>query len=340
MQKEQKNYVGIDVSKPYFDASLLTVAEHQKQPMKTERFSNTKDGLRLFHQWLNENGASMNGQTLLVLENTGVYHRLLWQFCCEHNTPIHIGNATHMKWSFGIARGKNDVVDSKRICEYAYRHADQLKAAPALNPAFVKLKDFMTARTKLLHQKNSIKTYLNELKHSNDKTTQKVLEQSFKAALSGIEKSLGSIENEMDKTIIEDTDIERNYKLITSVPGVGKYTALYILCCTHNFATKISGKQLASYAGVAPFEHSSGVSVKGGNHVHKMANKELKQLLHLCALSAIKYYPEFKTYFDRKKAEGKNGMSVLNAIKNKLVLRVVAVVNNQQPYVDNFKLAS
>jgi hypothetical protein len=71
-----------------------------------------------------------------------------------------------------------------------------------------------------------------------------------------------------------------------------------------------------------------------------MANKELKQLLHLCALSAIKYYPEFKTYFDRKKAEGKNGMSVLNAIKNKLVLRVVAVVNNQQPYVDNFKLAS
>jgi transposase len=123
MQKEQKNYVGIDVSKPYFDASLLTVAEHQKQPMKTERFSNTKDGLRLFHQWLNENGASMNGQTLLVLENTGVYHRLLWQFCCEHNTPIHIGNATHMKWSFGKARGKNDVVDSKRICEYAYRHA-------------------------------------------------------------------------------------------------------------------------------------------------------------------------------------------------------------------------
>ncbi|MFM7852167.1 MAG: transposase [Flammeovirgaceae bacterium] len=89
MQKGQKNYVGVDVSKTYFDASLLTVAGHQKRPMKTERFANTKDGLRLFHQWLNENGASMDGRTLLVLENTGVYHRLLWQFCCEHNTPIH-----------------------------------------------------------------------------------------------------------------------------------------------------------------------------------------------------------------------------------------------------------
>ena len=71
-----------------------------------------------------------------------------------------------------------------------------------------------------------------------------------------------------------------------------------------------------------------------------MANKELKRMLHLCALTAIKYYPEFRQYFDRKKAEGKNGMLVLNAIKNKLVLRVVAVVNKQQPYVDNTKIAA
>ena len=44
MQKEQKNYVGIDVSKTYFDASLLTVAELQKQPMKTERFFTRRMG--------------------------------------------------------------------------------------------------------------------------------------------------------------------------------------------------------------------------------------------------------------------------------------------------------
>ena len=63
-------------------------------------------------------------------------------------------------------------------------------------------------------------------------------------------------------------------------------------------------------------------------------------MLHLCALSAIIYYPEFKQYFDRKKAEGKNGIIVINAIRNKLLLRVVAVVNKQQPHVDNTKLAA
>ena len=63
-------------------------------------------------------------------------------------------------------------------------------------------------------------------------------------------------------------------------------------------------------------------------------------MLHLCAHTAIKYCPEFRKYFDHKKAEGKNGMLVLNAIRNKLVLRVVAVVNNQKPYVENTHIAA
>ena len=124
------------------------------------------------------------------------------------------------------------------------------------------------------------------------------------------------------------------------MPGIGHLTAVYIICCTNNFAGKINGKQLASYAGVVPFDHSSGISIKGKNRVHKMANKDLKKMLHLCALTTIKYYPEFRQYFERKKAEGKNGMLILNAIRNKLVLRVVAVVNKQQSYVDNTALVA
>ncbi|HEY2725717.1 MAG TPA: IS110 family transposase [Parafilimonas sp.] len=125
-----------------------------------------------------------------------------------------------------------------------------------------------------------------------------------------------------------------------SVPGIGRFTAVYLICCTNNFAAKYTGKQLAGYAGVVPFDHTSGTSIKSKNRVHKMANKDLKQMLHLCALTAIKCYPEFTNYFNRKKAEGKNGMSVLNAIRNKIVLRAIAVVNKQAPYVDYTKQAA
>ncbi len=340
MQITTKFYLGMDVSKLWFDISLLIVINHQKQIMVTERFDNNDSGIKQMEQWLKKQKVFFDDNTLLVIENTGVYHRLIWQFCSTHKLPIHIGNAAHIKWSFGIARGKNDVIDSQRLCNYAHKHADELKATPELNPVFIKLKDLMTSRTKLVTQSGSIKSYLKELKLSNSKATQKLIEQAHKPVLDGLKKSIALIEKQLLKIIGEDAAIKTNYDLLVTVPGIGHLTAMYILGCTNNFIDKISGKQLACYAGVVPFQDKSGTSIKGRNKVHKMANKELKKMLHLCALSAIKCYPEFKQYYERKKKEGKHTMSVLNAIKNKIVLRAVAVVNNQQPYVENYKKAA
>jgi transposase len=264
-----------------------------------------------------------------------MYHRLLWKYCSDHGLPIHIGNAAQIKWSFGIARGKNDKVDSQRLCSYALKHADELKATPPLNPVFLKLKDLLASRSKLLTQLNGILTYLKELKLSNPPAAQKLMEKAHKAAIEGLKKSITQIESQLKQIIKEDERIRKNYQLLLSVPGVGHLTALHIIRCTNNFAVKISGKQLGSYAGVVPFEHKSGISIKGRNRVHSMANKELKCMLHLCALIAIRYYPELKHYYEQKRAEGKHTMSVLNAVRNKIVLRVVAVVNKQQPYVEN-----
>lgn len=340
MQITTKFYLGMDVFKLWFDISLLIVINHQKQMMVTERFDNNESGIKEMELWLKKQKVSFDDNTFLVIENTGVYHRLIWEFCSTHRLPIHIGNAAHIKWSFGIARGKNDVIDSQRLCNYAHKHADELKATPQLNAVFIKLKDLMTSRSKLATQSGSIKSHLKELKLSNNKATQKLIEQAHKPVLEGLKKSIALIEKQILKIIDEDAAIKTNYDLLVTVPGIGHLTAMYILCCTNNFVDKITGKQLACYAGVVPFQDKSGTSIKGRNKVHKMANKELKKMLHLCALSAIKCYPEFKQHYERKKKEGKHTMSVLNAIKNKIVLRVVAVVNNQQPYVENNKKAA
>lgn len=340
MNSSTQFFIGIDVSKPYFDASLLIVKDHQKQPMQTRRFDNSPEGLKGFEKWLKSYKVSFDVNTLLVIENTGIYHRLLWAYCSKKNLPIHIGNAAHIKWSFGIARGKNDKIDSLRLCNYAFKEADTLKSAPVLNPELVKLRDLMTARTRLLSQINSNRTYINELKTVSDKSIQKVLEQAHKDAIEGLTQSLKNIEVQLSRIITENEDLNRNYKLLISVPGIGRLTAIYLIGCTANFSIKVTGKQLACYAGVVPFENSSGISIKGKNRVHKMANKDLKKLLYLCAMTAIRKYPEFKTYYDRKKKEGKHSMSVLNAIKNKIVLRAVAVVNKQKAYVDKTKAAA
>ncbi|MEO8109364.1 MAG: transposase [Ginsengibacter sp.] len=92
-------------------------------------------------------------------------------------------------------------------------------------------------------------------------------------------------------------------------------------------------RKLACYCGVAPFEYSSGSSIRGRTQVHFMANKKLKCNLHMASLSAVKLDTDLKAYYEKKVAEGKSKLSVLNAVKNKLLARVVAVVNKQQEYV-------
>jgi transposase len=340
MQTKKKCFIGIDVSKTWFDLSLISVTGSNKSVMVTEKFSNDAEGLKLLSKWLKAQQVPFNENTLVVIENTGVYHRLIWKYCSEKKLSLHIGNAANIKWSLGITRGKDDVTDSRRLCDYCYRHADELKAAPAVNPVVIQLKDLMTARTRLIKQINSIKVYLNELKLFNNKEVQKTIEQAHKSGLNGLKKSLQLIEQEIKTLVAEHDDIKTNYNLLQSVPGIGPITALYIICCTANFVSKISGKQLACYAGVVPFAHQSGTSIKGRNKVHKMANKELKSLLHMGARSVARHKAEFRDYYNRKTQEGKHDLTVINAIKNKILLRAVSVINKQEKYVDNYQKAA
>lgn len=335
----QKNYLGIDVSKLSFDVSLIAVISGRKQPVIISKFDNNTGGLKDFKKWLTDHQVTFDENSLLVIENTGIYHRPIWNFCTTNLLPVFIGNAADLKWSFGIARSKNDKVDSMRLCEYAYKNHEDIKPTTGLNKALVTLKDLLSNRSKLLRQKNAIKQTLGELKMSNDKATQQLLEKLNKAALDGLKTSIKLIESEMLCLVQKDDAVFTNYKLMLSVPGIGKITAIFIICCTNNFAIKVTGKQLANYAGVVPHEHQSGTSVKGRSRVHFMANKELKSILTMGALSAINTYPEFKDYYERKMSEGKKHLQALNAIKNKMLLRVAAVVNQQKLYENKYQAA-
>ena len=218
----RKNYLGIDVSKPWFDVSLMVVLAHVKQPILTERFDNSAPGFKAFKIWLKSVGVSLDENSLLVIENTGVYHRQLWSFCSKYNLPLHIGNAAHIKWSLGITRGKSDVIDSVRLCQYCCKQSDELKATPALNPVFMKLKDLMTSRSRLVVQLHSTKNYIKELKCSNDKLLLSTLEKAHKAAIEGIKKSIEQIEEMINKIVQEDLSVREVENLVKNVSADAK----------------------------------------------------------------------------------------------------------------------
>lgn len=335
-------FVGIDVSKNHFDAALCLADGRQRTPTVCKQFANDAKGVKAFDKWLLCSGVTtaLRPQLLIVMENTGLYHRPLWKYASEHELRIVIANGAEVKWSMGIARGKNDHIDSIRICDYAFQKADELELAPKLNGAILVLKDLYALRLRLQKDLKGHKVALKELAVSNDKQTQALMLRVAKAAINGIEKSLEQVEKEILRIIKSDAELNASYNLLLSVPGIGFVTAVYLICCTANFIMKPSGKQLACYAGVVPFTHQSGTSIKGKPRVHKMANKELKKLLHMGARSIASHKGEAKAYYDRKLAEGKHDLSIINAIKNKMLLRVAAVIREGRPYVDKSGLAA
>ncbi|MFA7687196.1 MAG: transposase [Moheibacter sp.] len=88
-----------------------------------------------------------------------------------------------------------------------------------------------------------------------------------------------------------------------------------------------------SYCGIAPFEYSSGSSIRGRTRVNHLADKKMKSLLHLLCLTAIRHDEELKLYYLRKKEEGKHSLLVLNSVKCKLVSRIFAVIKRDTPFV-------
>ncbi|WP_181308081.1 transposase [Rufibacter sp. XAAS-G3-1] len=177
----------------------------------------------------------------------------------------------------------------------------------------------------------SLKVTIKELL-AVDPISGKTLGQVNKKAIRGLEESMEQVEEKMQEFIAKDGALKGKYDLLTSVKGVGKVLAVSLLVYTQGFTVMDDGRKLACYCGVAPFEYRSGTGVMGKTGVSKFAIKQLKHILHMAAMNSVRYNEEMKAYFDRKVSEGKSKMSVLNAVRNKLLHQIVAVVKRGTPY--------
>lgn len=150
---------------------------------------------------------------------------------------------------------------------------------------------------------------------------------------------LKEIETKMKEIIKNNSELKKQFDLIKSVPRVGQQSALYFLIATKGFTAFDNSRQFACYSGTAPFEYSSGSSIRGGTKVNHMGDKKMKSLLQMGALSAIKYDSQLKEYYNKKKSEGKNSMLVLNNIRYKIIDRVFSVIKRETPYINTYKYA-
>jgi transposase len=177
--------------------------------------------------------------------------------------------------------------------------------------------------------KGQLQRPLKELK-CIDNTTYKELFKINRPVINQLNKSLQQIKMEILTVINSNDAIKRQYLLVTSVKGVGIVLGVQLMVYTHGFSRIQNGRQLACYAGVAPFEHTSESSIKGRTHTSNFANMALKSTLHLAAISSIQHNPDLKKYYDRKVTEGKNKMCVINAQMFFLFCYHLNIPNNKE----------
>ena len=138
----------------------------------------------------------------------------------------------------------------------------------------------------------------------------------------------------MLKIIRSNNELEKIYKLITTIKGERLILAANFIISTNGFTNFTDSRKFACYCGIVPFTYQSLTYLNSASKVSHYADKKTKALLNLAAVSAIQHSPEMKLYCERRVKEGKSKMSTINIVRNKIVYRVFAVVKRGTPYVE------
>lgn len=328
-----KDTIGIDISKLTFDVRI-----HSNQDYRI--FENSIKDFKELTRWVFKSSKFSRDEILFVFEHTGLYSFELSVYLSKKNIPFVLVPGLEIKRSLGITRGKDDKVDATKIALYAYRLRNEIKPTKLPLENIMALKRLLSLRERLVKQRAGYKSSLKEQERVLVKNENKILFDLQEKTISFLSKQIDKVEKEMNDIIKKNTQLCQIYDLIMSIKGVGTQTALFMIAYTNAFTKFKNARKFASYCGIAPFPNSSGTSIRGKTKVSHLANKKVKSLLDLCAKSAIQFNPEMKKYYEKRIKIGKNKMSTINIIRNKLLARIFAVVERKSNYINLIKYAA
>lgn len=320
--------IGVDISKAHLDIALMNA----QNDVQLARCPNLEAEIVTLLKEL----SLCPQHTLICAEYTGMYSYNLLQAADALGIDLWLEHPAQIKASTGIQRGKNDPLDAQRIAEYARRFRDRVRLVGESNPVLEQMRLLISERRLMVSNRATYKAQLSDqgLHMSKELFAQKA--QRLLALIAVFDQQIAQVEQHIEQLIIQDPVLEQQYQLLQTVPGVGPRLAVYMLVSTYGFTRITNARKLCCHAGVAPFVYHSGINTHTRARISHRADKQLKRLLHLAALSVVARPGELRTYYQRKVEEGKPKMSVINAVRSKLVHRMFSVIKRQEPYALNY----
>jgi len=319
-----QHIIGADLSKRTID---LFYRSHLQ-------IENSKNGFKEMIRWIKEQNINAS-EVMIVMEHTGLYSFCFENFLHEHCIAFSKVNALAVKRSIGLVRGKSDKIDARRLAQYGYEKRETLSIEPLASKELQRLQLLYTTRERLVRHKAALLNAISEYKNIGVAESD-VIMITQKRMVKSFEKEVAKLQDEMDQIIEINPSIQQNLHLLQSIKGVGKVVSIATIIKTKNFTRFSNARKFACFCGTAPFEHTSGTSIRGKTRVSHLADKTMKTLLDLSAKAAIQYDKELRGYYLRRTENGKSKMSTINIVRNKILYRMFAVIKRQTPFVENY----
>lgn len=170
----------------------------------------------------------------------------------------------------------------------------------------------------------------------SDRYLEKVLTSKIRRLIT-IQEEISFLDEELENSL-EDTDINNDIEILQSIPGVGSVTSKNFMVEVSSVDKFKSVKQLAAFIGIDPSIKQSGTSINFGGKISKRGNANLRRTIWQMATAVIRTCGKFRTYYDKKRSEGKKYKQAVIAVANKLLKTIFVLLKNKTKFDDNLAL--
>ena len=317
------NCIGIDVSKASINIHISKNGQDLKVDNSIKGFKSLRSKLKkIYKKEIEDN--------VFIFEPTGSYSEALRKYCFEQKIKCFIINPKQFS-NYAKALGvevKNDIEDARVLSKALHLAKDGQVKIPVYNEDVERIKELMSYYKFTTKQTTQQKNHMESLvSKDGDSFAIRELRKSIKEAKTKEQRIIDQIQMIIDS----NTKYKNDYENIISIMGIGQIGAIALL---HLFLKypEANQRQITSLTGLNPIYKQSGTSIQSGYRISKSGAKTYRGSLFMAAMCAIRYDRNFKAFYERLKANGKQTTQAQIAVMRKLIITAHSLYKNNRKY--------
>lgn len=291
-------YVGVDVAK-------ATLQVHQHQQGHQQEFANNSKGLTQLRKQLQQlPGAHV------ICEATGGYERALVRTLQEAQIPVSVTNPARVRAAAQAQgqRAKTDRIDARMLTDYGERYQPEPTRPPSATQE--QLQALTQWLQQLIQGQALAKT---QAEHHQDA----FVRRQHTKLLAHLQTQIQEVEQQLKTLQQADAALRQRVDTLDQIEGVGPRTAWIVLAHLPELG-QLNRGQVAALAGLAPWTRESG-TMKGMRCIGG-GRPEVRLALYMAALSAMRYNPVLRPFYQHLRAKGKPAKVALTAVMRRLLV--------------------